>query len=188
MEKMFKILNSIYPMSEGLRDYIASHLKSVKLPKKHLLLKPEQVSDKMYFVEFGLLRGYYLHDGKEVTTWIMQENEMVISILSFYTQQPAQEYIELLEDCKLWYMSYADVQKGYQQFMEFNFIARIFTERYYIMSEYRSFYMRMHTADERLKLLLNDFPTILARVKQKDIASLLGITPETLTRKLANKI
>ncbi len=187
MEKLFTILNTIYPISESLKTYLAQNLKPIKLPKKHLLIGFGQVADKMYFVEKGLLRSYYLQDGKEITTWIMKENEMVISILSFYTQQPSHEYIELLEDCELWYMTHAQIQQGYLQFLEFNFIGRIFTERYYIMSELRSFYMRMHTADERIKLLLNDFPTIFARVKHKHIASLLGITPETLARKLANK-
>lgn len=56
------------------------------------------------------------------------------------------------------------------------------------MSELRTYYLRMHTAEERLQLLLKDFPTILARVKHHQVASLLGITPETFSRILAKKL
>ena len=188
MEALLKRIDQIGYVSDGLRTYLQQHVKPQSLNKSAFLLEAGQISNKMYFVEAGLLRGYYLKDGKEVTTWIMAEGEVVISILSFYTQKPSYEYIEAIEDCRLWTMSYDKVTQGYELFPEFNFIARKFTERYYVLSEYRSYYLRMHTAEERFKLLINDFPTILARVKQKDVASLLGISAETLSRILAKKL
>jgi CRP-like cAMP-binding protein len=188
METLLAIMIGFGYVSDELKMYLQQHLKVVSLPKKHVLLEAGKISNKMYFVESGLLRGYYLKDGKEVTAWIMPEHEFVISILSFYRQTPSYEYIELLEDSTLWAMSYEKLKKAYKLFPEFNYIGRGLTERYYVMSEYRSYYLRMHTAEERLKLLLADFPTILARVKHKYVASLLGLSPETLSRILANKL
>jgi CRP-like cAMP-binding protein len=188
MEKLVQNVSNITPLSEGLKHYLTENIKPVLYPKKSILLKPGQISNRMYFIDSGLLRGYYLKDGKEVTTWFMAENEFVISILSFYTQQPGYEYIEVLEDSKLWYLSYEKVQQAYRLFLEFNIIGRVLTERYYVMSELRSYYLRMHTAEERLQLLLQDFPTILARVKHQQVASFIGISPETLSRILAKKL
>ncbi len=187
METILTAISRVGFVSDDLRDYLRQHLKATSLPKKHLLLEAGQTSNKMYFIESGLTRGYYLKDGKEVTTWFMPEGRFVVSILSFYTQKPGYEYIELLEDSHIWYLSYEKLQKAYQLFPEFNYIGRVLTERYYVLSEYRTYYLRMHTAEERLTLLLNDFPTLLARVKHKYVASFLGISPETLSRLLAGK-
>lgn len=187
MEQLLEVINKIGFVSEELKLFLGQHLKPANFPKKHQLLTAGQVSNRMYFVASGVLRGYYLKDDKEVTTWIMPENEFVVSILSFYTRQPSYEYIELLEESTLWSLSYEKLQQAYVLFPEFNLIGRVLTERYYVLSEYRSYYLRMHSAEERLQLLLNDFPTILGRVKHKHIASLLSITPETLSRLLAKK-
>ncbi len=187
MENILTAIGKIGFVSDDLKEYLRQHLKALKLPKKHLLLEAGQTSNKMYFIASGLVRGYYLKDGKEVTTWFMQEGQFVVSILSFYTQKPGDEYIELLEDSHLWSLSYEKLQQAYQIFPEFNYIGRVLTERYYVQSEYRTYYLRMHTAEERLTLLLNDFPTLLARVKHKHVASFLGISPETLSRLPAGK-
>ena len=188
MEQLLTLIRSLGFVSEELEAFLRHNTKPIKLPKKHLLLTAGQVANKMYFVESGLLRGFYLNEGKDITTWVMPENEFVISILSFYTRQPSYEYIELCEAACLWSLSYEKLQQAYQLFPEFNLIGRVLTERYYVLSEYRSYYLRMHTAEERLQLLLRDFPTILARTKHKHIASLLGISPETLSRILAKKL
>lgn len=188
MESLFAAISQIGYASEELKTYLQENIKALVLPKKRLLLEAGQVSNKIYFVESGLLRGYYLEKGKDITTWIMPEKEFVISILSFYTQKPSYEYIELIEDCKLWTIAHDKVEKAYNLFPEFNFIGRKLTERYYCMSDYRSYYLRMHSAEERLQLLLHDFPTLLARVKHKHVASLLGVSPETFSRILAKKL
>lgn len=187
MQSLLETIQKIGYVSSDLEAYLLENTKNLILPRKHLLVEAGQVSNKMYFIDKGLLRGYYLKEDKDITTWLMPEGEFVISILSFYTRQPTYEYIELLEDSELWYISYDKLQKAYQLFPEFNLIGRTLTERYYVLSEYRSYYLRMHTAEERLRLLLNDFPTILARVKHRHVASLLGITPETLSRILAKR-
>lgn len=116
MENLIQILQNITPLSEDLKAYLSENIKPTVYTKKHILLEPGQTSNRMYFVESGLLRGYYLKDGKEVTTWFMAENEFVISILSFYSQNPSYEYIEVLEDSKLWSLSYEKVQQAYSFF------------------------------------------------------------------------
>ena len=112
----------------------------------------------------------------------MRENDFIISIVSFYSRQPAQEYIELLEDCILWSITYDQLQQLYRDFPEFNAIGRLLTEKYYVLSERRTQNLRMQTAPERYKQLVTDFPAIFQRVPLKYIASHLGISPETLSR------
>ena len=117
----------------------------------------------------------------------MKEGDFVISIVSFYTQTPSEEMIETIEDCILWSISYQRLHQLYFQFPEFNWVGRLLTEHYYVLSEQRTQNLRKKTADERYRHLVTSFPDISNRVPLKSIASYLGISFETLSRLRAKK-
>ena len=182
MDHLLSFLQTLRPISPGLQTALMQLLQWDTLPRKHWLLQPGQMSERLYFIEQGVVRGYYLKDGKEVTSWFMREGDFIISIVSFYTRQPAREYIELLTDSVVLSITYAQLQQLYRDFPEFNTVGRLLTEKYYVLSELRTQNLRMQTAPERYAQLLADFPDIFGRVPLKYIASHLGISPETLSR------
>ena len=182
MENLLDAIQTLHPISSELRSALSKVLRRDIFTRKHWLLQPDQVSDRLYFVEKGVVRGYYLKEGKEVTSWFMREGDFLISIVSFYSRQPAHEYIELLEDSVVWSITYVQLQQLYRDFTEFNIVGRLLTEKYYVLSELRTQNLRMQTAPERYRQLLTDFPDIFGRVPLKYIASHLGISPETLSR------
>lgn len=187
MDQLMALIDAFWPVSVDLKTTLQKILHRQALPRRHWLLQPGQISDRIYFVEQGIIRGYYLKaggqgDGREATAWFMRENDFIISIVSFYSRQPAQEYIELLEDSVVWSITYTQLQQLYRDFPEFNAIGRLLTEKYYMLSELRTQNLRMQTAPERYQQLLTDFTTIFQRVPLKYIASHLGISPETLSR------
>ncbi len=187
MEQLIGFIETIWPISDDVRRILQKILHRERLPRKHWLLQPGQISDRIYFIEQGVARSYYLKasgqgEGREVTSWFMRENDFIISIVSFYGRRPAQEYIELMEDSIVWSITYAQLHELYRDFPEFNAIGRLLTEKYYVLSELRTQNLRMQTAPERYQQLLTDFPAIFQRVPLKYIASHLGISPETLSR------
>lgn len=179
-------LDAIQPVSPALRNALEIATCREVLPAQHLLLRPGQVARRVYFIESGLVRGYTLLHGREVSSWFMQADDFVISILSFFTQQPSTEYLELLEPAVVHSMTHTDLQHLYRNFPEFNYVGRLLIEKYYVMSEQRAQHLRARTAHERYQELLRDFPTIFQRVALQHIASHLGMAPETLSR-LRNK-
>lgn len=187
MDKLLALINTLQPLSAGLQARLTQTLRRDAWPRKHWLLQPGQVSDRLYFIEQGVIRGYYLKDDREVTSWFMREGDFIISIVSFYLRQPAREYIELLEDSVVWSITYTQLQQLYRDYPEFNTVGRLLTEKYYMLSELRSQNLRMQTAPERYDQLLVDFPDIFRRVPLKYIASHLGISPETLSRLRARR-
>ncbi len=180
--QLFNLIADIQPVSAALQEALPSFLIREKLPKKTLLLRESKVCDRLYFIEKGMVRAFYRHDGQETTDWFMQEGDLIISVYSFYLQKPSFENIELLEDCTLVSIPYQDLQRIYQQYPEFNFVGRILTERYYVRGDEQAIDLRCKTAEERYEALLEKNPELFHRAHLKHIASFLGMAPETLSR------
>jgi len=73
------------------------------------------------------------------------------------------------------------LQSIYKKYLEFNYIGRVLTEKYYTLSEQRLYAMRMQRSLERYMHLLENFPELVKRVPSKYLASYLGITDVTLS-------
>ncbi|WP_439695867.1 Crp/Fnr family transcriptional regulator [Mucilaginibacter sp. AW1-7] len=182
-ELIMQTVNHISPVSDAVKIRLKEYLKEERFPKKYQLLQEGQTAKKIYFIKEGFARAfYYTADGKECTAWFMGTGEFMISVFSFFTQKPAAENIELLEDSTLQSITWAQLQTLYKEFTEFNLIGRIITEKYYIESEKKSILLRTLTAKERYQQLVKSNPDILQKASLSQIASFIGITLETLSR------
>jgi CRP-like cAMP-binding protein len=195
MELLFQKLNAIYPLSNGLKDYLVQNLKEKKLNRKELLLKAGRICNKICFIETGLLRCYYLKDDKEINTWFMKEGDVITSVESFFDQKPGYENIEALEDCTLYYITYKELQHAYRKFLEFNFIGRELVQQYYKLSEKRLCSLRGTFGIERMQFLLANHPDLMDRVEDRHLASYLdlrkqyfcALKPKELKRKTGGR-
>ena len=181
MEELLNNLGSIYPLSQGAIEYFSINLKTKKLHKKDFLLKIGQVSENIYFIHQGLIRCFYLVDGKEVSSWFMKEGDVMISVESFFKQAISYESIQAVEESIVHYITYKELQYVYKNFIEFNIIGRILTERYYTLSEQRLHSIRLQKARDRYLYLLKYHPELILRVPSKFLASYLGVTEVTLS-------
>lgn len=182
MPDFLAALEPIGPLSPALRAALAAAVRREELPARHGLLTPGQVARRVYFLESGLVRGYALHEGREVSSWFMREGDFVISIISFLTQTPSTEYLELLEVSVVHAIGHEQLQALYRDFPEFNLFGRVITERYYVLSEQCAHQLRVLPAAARYERLLAGFPAVLQRVALKHLASHLGVAAETLSR------
>lgn len=184
---LIQTLNFIAPLSSKIQDRLHEYLVEEKYPKRHLLIWEGQIAKRIYFIKEGFARAYFYHDAKERTTWFMGTGDFMISVFSFFTQQPAVENVELLEDSILLSLTWTQLQNIYADFTEFNFVGRIITEKYYIMSEERAILHHSLSAIERYKLLMKKYPQIIQKAKLGQIASYLDMSQETLSRIRGNK-
>lgn len=180
---LIQTLTLIAPLSAAVQQKLASYMTEGHYPKKHLLLKEGEVCKRIYFIKSGFARSYYYTpEAKERTSWFMDRGDLMISIYSFFTQKPSEEYIEILEDSVIQSISWGQLQAIYADHPEFNYIGRIITEKYYIQSEERAILLRTMTANERYDLLISSRPNIIKKASMGQIASYLGINQETLSR------
>lgn len=175
-------LSHILSISKVLENEINSIVKEINVSKNTILVNHKERCRNLFFIQKGLVRGYYYDEGKEITNWFAQEEEFATSFYSFITNEPSTETIEALEDCQLIQISSNDLQELYKKFPETERIGRIITENYYIKLEERFLNIQFRSAKERYQNLLLKNPSLLQRASLGQIATYLGITQETLSR------
>jgi CRP-like cAMP-binding protein len=179
---LLDFMNRIRPISAPLKTVLEQKLEIITLPKKTILLKEGQTCNHIHVVLSGLLRMYYIKDGVEVCSRFIDESLMTISVKSFYARTPGYEYIETIEPSVVARIHRDDLEMIYNSFDEFNYIARIITEQYFVKSEERLYLLRKQSAEERYRYFLDKYPHLIQRVPLMYIASYLGLTLETLSR------
>lgn len=185
---IIRLFEQIHPVSESLGLAIKQNSELIIVPEKKKLLSIGETQKSIYFIFEGAARIYNIdQDGNQNTSWLLLENELAISVFSFFSQKTSFEVLETLEHSTLLVMSYAQLSKLYQIHPEFNFIGRVITEHYYIQSEEKANELRMLPAKERYAKLLKRKPEILCRVPLGILASYLGMTQSTLSRIRAGK-
>lgn len=185
VERMLSALNRIYPMSKGLQDDIKAVLRYKKLQKGEHLLKDGEVCRNVYFILRGYLRLYYYTlDDNEVSTWFMFEKDVCVSIDSFYLQVESYEFIVAEEETEVFYISYDELNKLYNEHLEFNYIGRVLTISYLVRLCGQLKQIRRLPTDQRYDALLEREPELIQRVALKHIATSLSMEETSLSRSL----
>lgn len=175
-------LEYFHPLSEGIKNYFRKHSFACSFLKGKLLLKAGQLSEHIYFIKKGAVRGFIKEGTKDITTWITVEGEVVSSISSLDKKEPALENMQAIEDCELLALTWTDYQELFTRFPQFNIVARKILEKYYQDAEGRAFIARLTKAENKYLLFMTRYGHLANRIPLKYIASFLGITLETLSR------
>lgn len=182
MITLLSYLESIIDVSDELKEELNRIARRKTVRKGQYIIRSGERCNDIYFIESGLLRGFYFNEDKEITNWLALDGEFATSFYSFITRVPAAECIEALENCELVQLPYASLQQLYANFPETERIGRLLTESYYIRLEGRLLGLQFTTARERYEQLMEHNAALLQRAPLGHIASYLGITQETLSR------
>lgn len=175
-------LSEIHPLSTALRAQLEEHTRIQKVKRGDVLLKEGQCSKHVTLVLEGMIRSYYLKDGEDISSRFTTEGEIVLSVNSFYSRRPGYEFLEMYEDGMIAQLSFEKQEELLKKHLEYNYIVRLFTQKYYAASEEHLFQLRKQSAENKWAYFLEQYPHLVQRVKIKDIASFLGVRQETLSR------
>ncbi|SYX86853.1 Crp/Fnr family transcriptional regulator [Paenibacillus alvei] len=157
------------------------HLEEYK--KGTVLLRQGDVPTNCYFVLKGCVRQYLIHEsGKEVTINFYTEEQAITSI-NAHKQDKSSEYTFIcLEDTVLVVGELAVEKEMFRKYGQLESLTRQMVEEKFgqVQDEYAAFIAS--TPEERFKALLRNRPGLIDRVPQHQLASYLGITPESLSR------
>jgi CRP-like cAMP-binding protein len=175
-------LGYLHPLSPEIEAYLREHVTICSTRKRKLILKEGAVCNYVYFLVKGAVRGFIREGQKDITTWIVIENELVTSIFSLDNPAPSIENIQALENCELLALSFDSLNELYIRFPESNLMARKLLQRYYADAERRAFIARLTKAENKYRHFLLLHQPLANRIPLKYIASYLGMTLETLSR------
>ncbi|MEO8823856.1 MAG: Crp/Fnr family transcriptional regulator [Ginsengibacter sp.] len=175
-------LNSISPVSKEVVQIFDENSFPLFVEKKKFILKPGAKPEHFYFIVKGVVHGFIKEEGKQITTWINEENEIVGSIRTLGTDKLCEEYLQALEDCELIGFPIAITEYVFDNFPETNVIARRLWEHNYRGAEERAYLGRIPSAEKKYKRFIQSNPDLMNRVPLKYVASYLGMTVETLCR------
>jgi CRP-like cAMP-binding protein len=160
-----------------------SYLKPAMVKKRSFLLQQGEVCRFEAYILKGCLKKYYIDSqGNEVILQFAVEDWWISDIASFTEQKPSNLYIQALEDTELLMIDHHSKEKLFSLIPSLERVFRLMVQRSYSVLESRFYATIAHSAEERYQDFLERYPDIPNRVPQSQIASYLGITPESLSR------
>ena len=182
MEAFKKYLQQFPHYTPKAFDLVVPHLSVRTLATGEYFLPHGKICRSIAFIENGLLRLYYLNDGREVTNCFCKENTITTSYSSLITQRESDIAIQAIEPAKLIVLSFDALQKLYQQNLFWQQLGRLAAENEFIITEAHHRFLRDLSATQRYLQILEQDHALLQRIPLTYLASYLQITPETLSR------
>ena len=179
--EIIKYLSKYIPITKELEETIIKSGFIKCFEKGTLLLEEGKKSNECYFVIKGCIRSYYIKDGEEKTTEFYTEEQAVTPTV-YGKKIPSEYYLECIEDTIAGVGNPELETEMYQKFPQLESLNRALGEA--IMAKYLETFaeFKMTSPEERYLNLLKNRPDLIQRAPQHQIASYLGIKPESLSR------
>jgi CRP-like cAMP-binding protein len=178
---LLEYLHEHLKLSEEFSEKFDTIFRHEHVKKGDILFRPESFSQKIIFIEKGLIRTYYLKDGKDITFLFLSENLFLTPIECVFYNRPAPYGWEALENCEIRIGQYKDFElfcsqvPGMEKFFRMLLINVLHTVAEKLYS------IQFQTALDRYKSLIESHPDLLLRAPLGHLASYLGITQQTLS-------
>jgi CRP-like cAMP-binding protein len=151
-------------------------------PKGSIIVKEGQYHSDSFFVLEGCVRQYKIIEGNDITTGVFTEEQWIISLNPPESKTPSDYYLVCAEDTSVVCGNEQKAQEIFKQYPHLEAISRKVIEN--VLMEQQRFTANYITdkPEQRYLKLLETRPDIFQRIPQYDIASYLGIKPESLSR------
>ncbi len=179
--RILKYLSKYATITKEIENAIneSAFFKSYK--KGTILLKEGDFSYECYFIVEGCIRSYFLKDGEEKTIEFYTE-EQVVTPTILRKSTPSKYYLECIEDTVVNVGNPALEKEMFQQYPQLESLSRVIAEVIVVKQQESFTEFKTSNPEERYLNILKTRPDLLQRVPQHQIASYLGIKPESLSR------
>lgn len=187
LEAISAVFSRYHSLDSSTLQHILNQAEYFEVKKKDILLREGEVCRYFYILLEGNIKSVHSHDGQEFTNWAYFDQVIFTSWYSFMLQQASLESLYVIEASKGYRLSFDRFHQLRQELPEF---ALFLTEFYQVvlgLYDFTSKKAYAYSAREKYEFLLAYEPGFLHRVSVKDLAAILGISRETLSRIRAEK-
>jgi CRP-like cAMP-binding protein len=178
---LFDFIAKYVSLNEDEKNAIVSLDIFHSFKKGTTLLKEGQKSKNSYFVLKGCIRTYYIIDGEEKTTDFYTEMD-ALTPHCVIDKAPSLYFIGCVEDTIL-LVSDSDMEAEVNsKFPKFEIMCRKLSEELLAKQRIDFDGFKTSSPEQRYLNLLQSRPDLIQRVPQHQLASYLGIKPQSLSR------
>jgi CRP-like cAMP-binding protein len=161
-----------------------------KCKKGSIIHEMGEVCQYITYINTGVIRSYTIDsDGKDFT-WDIHFNDensdinnlFIVDLDSFYHQKKSRLYFEVIEDCEIIKITHKDISFFYNNYKWGSKLMQILFNTNSVRSQNLILDRLTKSAKDRYFNFIQNMPFLLEKVPQYHIASLLGITPQSLSR------
>jgi CRP-like cAMP-binding protein len=178
---LFDFISKYVSLTEDEKNAITSLDIFRTIKKGTTLLKEGQKSDEGYFVLKGCIRTYYIIGGEEKTTafYTEMEGQTPPCVIN---KAPSEYYISCVEDTILIVTNPDMEAESFNKFPKFESLCRVLSEELLAKQQINFDEFKTSSPEQRYLNLLQKRPDLIQRVPQHQLASYLGIKPQSLSR------
>lgn len=181
--QLLALINKRVSLSPEDEAILPLRFKYTRIEKGQYLTKVGESVPTLYLVLDGMLRVYNIDEnGTDATFQFAKKNHWTGDPYSLFTEFPSTVEIEALEESELLYIGIEDLEALYVELPILERYFRIMYQDAYIFSMRRIHQALQDNASVRYQKLLNSYPDLFEKASLANIASYLGITPESLSR------
>ncbi|MDJ1504743.1 Crp/Fnr family transcriptional regulator [Cytophagaceae bacterium BD1B2-1] len=181
MEELIQFIKGIVWIDDMDLQLVLSKCRERQIPKGKQILRKGQIANQYFFIVSGGVRFFYEAHDQEVTSWVMFKNEFFTEISSLHPQVPSRFNIEAVEETKLIVIDKKDMDFLYSQIAAWEAFGRKIWEGMAVRMIDQILNFQTLSAQERYQSFMTN-PELIQKVPVKQLAAVLGITPNALSR------
>ena len=172
-----------FPVSDDDQDRISAAVRTQHFKKNEIIFAQGEVCQQIYVIRSGLVKLSYLTlQGKEAIKSFISEDELFGSLYSQLTGGGSTFSAVALEDLDVEVLDYSLLQKLIERSPDLQKMLMHFFQQLALKKEIREYEFLCLSAKQRYDKLCTESPALVKRIKQRDLALYLGITPIALSR------
>lgn len=187
MKNIIDKIKQTHPVSEEALHELQQNMEERYYTKGSCIVQSGTIDNLVYFIEEGVTRSVFHHNGEETTTWFSQEGDVTFGMDSLYYQLPSIEDIETLTDCRVYVIRVDKLNALYEKYIDIANWGRILHQD--VNKELSHLFVErlQLSPKERYERFNQRHPGLLNRIKLKYVATFLGISIYTLSRVRSGK-
>ncbi len=189
MNRLTEYLKQNVAITDAIQEKLNKITFEKEIAKGENILSENSIKKQHIFVLDGCLRSFYrMKNGKEVTLQFAIKNWWIGDYITLYTEEKSILSVEAVTKSKILLIDKLAIEQLYLAYPEFETFQRKNLERRLATLQKRILNLLALNAVEKYDKFISEYAEFAQVIPNYQIASYLGITPESLSRVRKRKI